>query len=176
MAQNKELATEGMKLINTGFFDKAITYLINSENGPRMTLKKSGVVLYMGIDNSEAIVDAACCLVRWNPIDIILYAGEQRYNLNNRIEKTFSPLVKDIQNFRINVKAADKFPCLTLLCLVENKATRTISEWRRHYTAQSGEQLTIPGFNQKQSNALNIHSPLNILGKPKNIPVIRKFV
>jgi hypothetical protein len=59
---NLELAREAMCLINTGFFDGAITYLLNKEGDAVSTLRKCGVVLYMGTNNDLEIIDAACAL------------------------------------------------------------------------------------------------------------------
>jgi hypothetical protein len=182
VVKNKDLAREAMCLINTGFFDTAITYLINKYGDAVATLRKHGVVLYMGTNSHLEIIDAACALVTWKPFEVVTYAGEDRNSLNGVIEKTFRPLVEKIQSFRVYQKGSDKFPCLSLLCLIENKATGAISEFRKHYTAQSGGQLIISGFNS-QSNAgfkttsdgFKVIPAMKILGSPRNIPSIRGF-
>ncbi|MCT7983057.1 hypothetical protein NG796_07100 [Laspinema sp. A4] len=174
VVKNKDLAREAMCLINTGFFDIAITYLINKYGDAVGTLRKYGVVLYMGTNSSLEIIDAACALAAWKPFEVVTYAGEERNSLNGLIEKTFRPLTEEIQRFRINTKGADRFPCLSLLCLIENKTTGSISEFRKHYTAQSGGQLIIPGFSPG-SGSFKGFSSMKILGTPRNVPSIRGF-
>ncbi len=71
---NRELATEAMRLINTGFFDGAITFLLNKEGDAVATLRKHGIVLYMGTNNDFEIIDAACALVTWKPFVVSVYA------------------------------------------------------------------------------------------------------
>ncbi|MFM6396135.1 hypothetical protein [Planktothrix sp.] len=173
---NLGLATEAMRLINTGFFDPAITFLINRDGDAVSSLRKHGVVLYIGTNNGLEIIDAACGLVTWKPFEVSIYAGEQRNSLNKLIEKTFSPLADKIQTFRIEQKGANRFPCLSLLCLAENKASGAVCEFRRHYTAQGGNQLIIPGFSSKIENIFSVSpSKKDVLGKPINIPTIRGF-
>jgi hypothetical protein len=172
---NLELATEAMRLINTGFFDPAITFLINRDGDTVGSLRKHGVVLYMGTNNNLEIIDAACALVTWKPFEVSIYAGEQRNSLNKLIEKTFSPLAGKIQTFRIEQKGANRFPCLSLLCLAENRATGTVCEFRRHYTAQGGNQLIIPGYSSGGNNSFSVYPKMNVLGKPTKIPDIRGF-
>jgi hypothetical protein len=182
VVKNKDLAREAMCLINTGFFDTAITCLINKYGDAVGTLRKYGVVLYMGTNSNLEIIDAACALVTWKPFEVVTYAGEERNSLNGVIEKTFHPLAEKIQNFRIEQKNADKFPCLSLLCLIENKANGSISEFRKHYTAQSGGQLVIQGFSSKSqagfkttSDGLKTIPSMKVLGSPRNIPSIGGF-
>jgi hypothetical protein len=169
------LANEGMALINTGFFNKAITELINSEKDAIKTLRGNGIVLYMGINDKLEIFDTACALVTWKPFEIVKFVGEQRNSLNSVIKKTFQPIVDKIQDFRVNQKQSDKFPCLSLLCMIENKVTGDICEFRRHFTAQSGGQLIIPGFSDGIDSTVIVSPPMEILGSPKNIPAIRGF-
>ncbi|MGI0496367.1 hypothetical protein [Limnospira platensis] len=173
--KNRLLATEAMRLINTGFFDSAITFLINVEGDAVQTLRKYGVILYMGTNSNYEIIDAACALASWKPFEVFTYAGEQRSSLNPIIFKTFSPLINQIQNFRIQQKGANKFPCLSLLTLVENKASGAICEFRKHYTAQGGNQLIIPGYSSGGNNSFSIYTKMNVLGKPAKIPDIRGF-
>lgn len=182
VVNNQDLAREAMCLINTRFFDPAITCLINKYGDAVGTLRKHGVVLYMGTNSNLEIIDAACALVTWKPFEVVTYAGEERNSLNGVIEKTFRPLAENIQSFRISQKGADRFPCLSLLCLIENKATGAISEFRKHYTAQSGGQLIISGFNSNSQGGFKITSDgfkvipsMKILGSPRNIPSIRGF-
>ena len=101
--------------------------------------------------------------------------GEQRNSLNSVIKKTFQPIVDKIQDFRVKQKQSDKFPCLSLLCMIENKVTGDICEFRRHFTAQSGGQLIIPGFSDGIDSTVIVSRPMEILGSPKNIPAIRGF-
>lgn len=172
---NRELATEAMRLINTGFFDAAITFLINKYGDAIGTLRKYGIFLYMGTNSDLEIIDAACGLVNWKPLEVTTYAGEPRNSLNTLIEKTFRPQAHKIQKFRVEQKGANKFPCLSLLCLIENKAGMTVCEFRKHYTAQGGTQLIIPGFSSTAENIVTSYPAMDILGKPRNIPVIRGF-
>ncbi len=169
-----ELALEGMHLFNTGFFDKAITELINSDGDVVSTLRKHVVLIYMGTNENYKIIDAACSLVRLKPFQMVKYVGEQRHSLDTRFENVFKPLVSRIEDFRITQKGANKYPCLTLLFFIENKTSRKFCEFRQHYTAQGGSQLTIPGFNS-QTQDVSVCPPLNILGNPLNIPSIRGF-
>jgi hypothetical protein len=169
------LANEGMALINTGFFNTAITELINSEKDAIKTVKQNGIVLYMGINDKLEIFDAACVLVTWKPFEIVKFAGEQRNSLNSVIKKTFQPLADRIQDFRVKQKQSDKFPCLSLLCMIENKVTGDVCEFRRHFTAQSGGQLIIPGFSDGTDSTDIVCPPMEILGSPRNIPAIRGF-
>jgi superfamily I DNA/RNA helicase len=172
---NRELASEAMRLINTGFFNTAISMLINSGGDVVQTLKKHGIVLYMGTNINLEIIDAACALVTWKPFKVVNYAGEYRNSLNSLIEKIFSPLADRIQNYRIQQKEANKYPCLSLLCLIENIDDNTKCEFRRHFTAaQGGAQLIIPGFTN-QTQEVSFGCPLDILGNPHNIPTIRGF-
>lgn len=174
VVKHRKLATEAMRVINTGFFDGVITFLLNKEGDAVSTLRKCGVVVYMGTNDGFEMTDAACALVTWNPFEVSDYAGESRNSLSKLIEKTFSPLANEIQRFRIQKKGADKFPCLSLLFLVENKSNGSVCEFRKHYTAQSGNQLTIPGFSS-MSGTVMLHSGMNVLGKPRKIPLIRGF-
>jgi len=169
-----ELALEGMRLFNTGFFDKAITELINSDGDAVSTLRKYVVLIYMGNNENYEIIDAACSLVRLKPFQVVKYVGEQRHSLDTRLEKVFKPLASKIEDFRIAQKGSDKYPCLTLLFFIENKTNQKFCEFRRHYTAQGGSQLIIPGFSSK-TQGVYAGSPLNILGNPLNIPTIRGF-
>ena len=171
---NPELALEGMRLFNTGFFNKAISELINSDNNVVATLRNHVVLLYMATNEKYEIIDAACSLVRLKPFEVIKYVGEQRHSLNAGVEKTLKPLASKIEDFRISRKGADKYPCLTLLFFIENKVNQKICEFRKHYTAQGGSQLIIPGFSS-QPQGVYAGSPLNILGKPLNIPTIRGY-
>jgi|GEM_PF-3095356 len=171
---NPELALEGMRLFNTGFFDEAITELINSESGAVSNLKKYVVLIYMGTNKNYEIIDAACSLVRLKPFQVIEYVGEQRHSLDTRIEDIFKPLSSKIEDFRIVQKGADKYPCLTLLFFVENETNQNFCEFRKHYTAQGGSQLIIPGFSS-ETQSVYAGPPLNVLGKPLNIPTIRGF-
>lgn len=171
---NPELALEGMRLFNTGFFDKAITELINSDGDVVSTLRKHVVLIYMGTNENYQIIDAACSLVRLKPFQVVKYVGEQRHSLDTSFEKVFKPLAAKIEDFRITQKGADKFPCLTLLFFIENKTNLKFCEFRKHYTAQGGSQLTIPGFSSERQG-LYVGPPLNILGNPLNIPTIRGF-
>jgi hypothetical protein len=171
-----KLAKEGMRLINTGFFDPAINTLINYNRDAVSTLRRHGIILYMGVNDELKIVDSACALASWQPFAITQYVGEQRNSLNKLIEKTFQPLSDKIQRYRIEQKGADKFPCLSLLCLVEDKISGSVCEFRRHYTAQGGAQLIIPGFSETLGDsAIRLSPGMNILGKPLNIPSIRGF-
>jgi hypothetical protein len=172
---NPELALEGMRLFNTGFFDKAVTELINSDNDVISTLRNNVVLIYMGTNENYEIIDTACGLVKLKPFQVIKYVGEQRHSIDTRIEKAFKPLASDIENFRIYQKGADKYPCLTLLFFIENKANQKFCEFRKHYTAQGGSQLSIPGFSEQTGGVYAGH-PLNILGNPLNIPTIRGFL
>ena len=172
---NLELAEEGMSLINTGLFDKAITQLINIKGDAITTLRQNAIILYMGANIELEIFDAACTLATWKPFKIVQYVGEQRNSLSSLIEKTFNPLANEIQDFRIKQKGADKFPCLSLLCIVENKVTGAICEFRRHFTAQSGGQLIIPGFSERIEDVIIAPRSMDVAGKPKNIPSIRGF-
>ncbi|MFB2938753.1 hypothetical protein ACE1B6_26170 [Aerosakkonemataceae cyanobacterium BLCC-F154] len=172
---NRELATEAMRLINTGFFDTAITFLINKDGDAVGTLRKHGIVLYMGTNNNLEIIDAACALVTWKPFEVTTYAGENRNSLNSLIEKTFRPLAEKIQKFRIEQKGANKFPCLSLLCLIENKTDGAVCEFRKHYTAQGGTQLIIPGFSSTTNNVVAVYPAMNVLGLTRSIPAIRGF-
>lgn len=175
VTNNRELAREAMCLINTGFFDASITLLLNREGDGVGPLRKNGIVLYMGTNSNLEIIDAACGLIMWKPFAVNGYAGEQRDSLDGLIEKTFRPLVEKIQKYRFEQKGANKFPCLSLICLIENKAGGTICEFRKHFTAQSGDQLTIPGFSNGMHGVVSFHPPMNILGSPRNIPTIRGF-
>ena len=119
-------------------------------------------------------VEPAYLLATWKPFKANIYAGEQRNSLNTTIEKVFQPLADKIQRYRIEQKGADRFPCLSLLCIVENKASGAVCDFRKHYTAQGGNQLIIPGFSS--SNNRNIgYFPRNILGKSRKVPTIRGF-
>jgi hypothetical protein len=129
----------------------------------------------MGVNSDLEICDAACSLAKWKPFRVVQYIGEQRNNLDALIKKTFEPLASKIQDFRIKQKRADKFPCLSLLCIVENKITGSICEFRRHYTAQSGGQLIIPGLSDGTDGVSFVSTPMNVIGKPKKIPFIRGF-
>ncbi|MEC4814525.1 MAG: hypothetical protein SAK29_14800 [Scytonema sp. PMC 1069.18] len=171
---NPELALEGMRLFNTGFFNKAINELINSDNDIVATLRNHVVLLYMGTNEKYEIIDAACSLAMLKPFEVVKYVGEQRHSLNARVEKTFKPLAPTIEDFRISQKGANKYPCLTLLFFIENKINQKICEFRKHYTAQGGSQLVIPGFCSQLQGAY-AGPPLNILGKPLNIPNIRGY-
>ena len=171
---NPELALEGMRLFNTGFFDKAITELINSDDDVVSTLRKYVVLIYMGTNENYEIIDAACSLVRLKPFQVIKYVGEQRHSLDTRFEDVFKSLASKIEDYRIDQKGADKYPCLTLLFFIENKTNLKFCEFRKHYTAQGGSQLTIPGFSS-QTQGVYAGPPLNILGNPRNIPTIRGF-
>jgi hypothetical protein len=171
---NPQLALEGMRLFNTRFFDKAITELINSDGDVVSTLRKQVVLIYMGTNENYDIIDAACSLVRLKPFQIVKYVGEQRNSLDTKLEKVFKPLASKIEDFRITQKGADKYPCLTLLFFIENKTSQKFCEFRKHYTAQGGSQLTIPGFSSEMQGVY-FGSPLNILGNPLNIPTIRGF-
>jgi hypothetical protein len=171
----KELAIEAMRLINTGFFDRAITELINIERDSIKNLRQNGIILYMATNNELEICDAACALAKWKPFRVVHYIGEQRNNLDLLIEKTFEPLASKIQDFRIKQKRADKFPCLSMLCIVENKITGSLCEFRRHYTAQSGGQLIIPGFSDGNDGVVSVFMPMDTLGQPRKIPSIRGF-
>lgn len=172
---NLPLAQEGMSLINTGFFDKPITDLINSEGDAVSTLRRHAVVIYMGTNNKLEIFDAACAIITLQPLKVVRYVGEQRNSLTSVIEKTFKPLVEKIITFRKTQKGADKFPCLSLLCIVQNKVDGKICEFRRHFTAQSGGQLIIPGFSSGQDDVVHVPTPMDVAGQPRNIPVIRGF-
>ncbi|WP_016948711.1 hypothetical protein [Anabaena sp. PCC 7108] len=171
---NPELALEGMRLFNTGFFNKPITELINSNNDVVATLRKYVVIVYMGTNENYEIIDAACSLASLKPFEVIKYLGEQRHSLDAKFEKTFKPLASSIENFRISQKGADKYPCLTLLFFIENKINHKICEFRKHYTAQGGDQLVIPGFSS-QPQGVYAGAPLDILGTPLNIPTIRGY-
>lgn len=175
VANNRGLATEAMRLINTGYFDTAITMLINREGDAVGTLRKHGIVLYMGTNSDLEIIDAACGLVAWKPFEVVAYGGEQRDSLNGLIQKTFRHLADKIQKYRIEQKGADRFPCLSLLCLIENKVCGATCEFRKHFTAQSGGQLVIPGFSSGMHGGVAVHPPVNILGSPRGIPTIRGF-
>lgn len=174
---NRGLATEAMRLINTGFFDAAITALINREGDAVGILRKYGIVLYMGTNSALEIIDAACGLVTWKPFEVVAYAGEQRDSLNGLIQNTFRPLADKIQKYRTEQKGADRFPCLSLLCLIENKVGGAICEFRKHFTSQSSGQLVIPGYSSDMhgAGAVAVHPPMNILGSPRDIPTIRGF-
>lgn len=176
VANNRALAIKAMQLLNTGFFDAPITILINRDCDAVGTLRKHGIILYMGTNSDLEIIDAACGLVKWKPLEVVAYVGEQRNSLNALIEKTFRPLVDKIQKYRVEQKGADRFPCLSLLCLIENKAGGSISEFRRHYTAQSGGQLIISGFSSGLHSTVSALPSMNILGKPQRIPEIRGLI
>ncbi|MEI6829365.1 MAG: hypothetical protein WCK64_05865 [Synechococcaceae cyanobacterium ELA445] len=109
---NPELALEGMLLVNTGFFDKAITDLINTDGDSIGTLRNHVVVIYMGTNEEYEIIDAACSLASLKPFQIVKYAGEQRNSLDSKLERIFSPLTTKIDNFRVQKKGADKVPVL----------------------------------------------------------------
>jgi hypothetical protein len=175
VVNNREIAIRAMSLINSNFFDTAITMLINSEGDSVGTLRKHGIVLYMGTNYDLDIIDAACCLVTWKPFKVVAYVGEQRNSLNGLIENTFRSLANGIQTYRVEQKGANKFPCLSLLCLIENKSEGTVCEFRRHFSAQSGGQLIISGFNSSMHGTVSVSPPLNILGFPSNKPNIRGF-
>ncbi|TVQ44255.1 MAG: hypothetical protein EA365_10485 [Gloeocapsa sp. DLM2.Bin57] len=149
--------------------------MINKNRNPVETLKKHGIILYMGTDSQIKIIDAACGLATWKPFEMIYYAGEQRDDLNTLITNTFNPIIEAIINFRIEKKRANIYPCLTLLCLVYNQSTGAVCEFRSHYTAESGSQLIIPGFISKKPPAGRMRMPMDILGKPQNIPTIKGF-
>lgn len=172
---NVALATEAMRLINSGYFNNAITFLINSDGDAVKTMRNHVVILYMGTNAALEIIDAACALVKLTPFNIVTYAGEQRDSITGLITKTFSPLANKIHNFRINNKGADKFPCLSLLSMIENKSTGASCEFRKHYTAQGGNQLVIPGYSAGNQGISFHYPPMDVLGKPSNIPVIRGF-
>jgi len=175
VVNNQELALQAMRLVNSGFFDTAITMLINFQGDSVRTLRNHGIVLYMGTDSDLDIIDAACGLVTWQPPKVVTYVGEQRNSLTGLIENTFRPLVERIQKYRIEQKAANKFPCLSLLCLIEDKANGSICEFRKHFSAQGGNQLIISGFSSSTNTGIPLNAPLHILGSPSNIPNIRGF-
>lgn len=172
---NLTLARKAMVLINSGFFDNAINELINFEQDSVRILRRHGLVLYMGTNSDGEIFDTACALATWKPFQVTQYVGEERHSLNTIIESTFRDLSPEIQNFRVNVKRADKFPCLTLMCLIENKSTGDVCEFRRHFTAQSGNQLTIPGFSVGNTGVDIVSIPMDIVGSPQHKPGIRGF-
>lgn len=172
---NLALARKAMVLINSGFFDNAINELINFEQDSVKTLRKYGLVLYMGTNNDGEVFDTACALAMWKPFQVAQYAGEDRHSLNTIIESTFRDLSTEIQSFRMNVKRADKFPCLTLMCIIENKSTGEVCEFRRHFTAQSGNQLTMPGLSTGNAGVDIVSSPMNTIGSPQHKPGIRGF-
>jgi hypothetical protein len=171
---NPELALEGMRLFNTGFFDQAITELINSDDDIVSTLRRLIVLIYMGTNANYEIIDAACSLVKLKPFQVVKYIGEQRHSLDTKFENAFKSLASQIEDYRIYQKGADKYPCLTLLFLVENKTDLKFCEFRKHYTAQGGSQLIIPGFSS-QEQGVYFGPSLDVLGNPRNIPTIRGF-
>lgn len=172
---NLVLARKAMALINSGFFNDAVNDLINFEQDSVRTLRRHGLVIYMGTNSDGEIFDAACALATWKPFQVVQYAGEDRHSLDTVIENTFRDLSTEIQNFRVSIKRADKFPCLTLMCLIENKSTGVVCEFRRHFTAQSGNQLTIPGFSMGNAGVEVVSSPMNVVGSPQHKPTIRGF-